>query len=133
MPSGGDIVEITYNNPEIGSGTLRPKSSEDSMYDLGGVRTLDDPNMIDGAGRAIYQMNRRRPEFTVKCAWDWDNQDLETITALSAVTSETSFTFTNINQTVYKLVGKMVGDIQGNGNVSTVDIKVAGSGTMTIL
>lgn len=133
MPSGGDIIEITYNNADIGTGTFYPKSSEDSTYDLGGFRTQDDDNMIDGSGAAIYQMNRKRWSFAVKCGWDMTRGDLETLVALSSATSETAFTFTNTNGVIYKATGKMVGDIQGNGNTSTVDIKAGGGGVMQIL
>jgi hypothetical protein len=134
MPkSGGDIIEITYNNPDFGSGVFYPKSSEDSTYDLGGYRTSDDANMITGAGEAIYQVNRVRWTFEVKCAWDFSNEDLEALSNLSAATSETQFTFTNVNGVIYKAMGKMVGDIKGNGNSATVDIKASGGGYMQIL
>ena len=133
MPSGGDIIEITYNNPDFGTGTFYPKSSEDSTYDLGGFRTSDDANMIDDSGAAIYQVNRVRWSFAVKCGWDMTREDLEALSNLAAATSETQFTFTNINGVIYKGTGKMVGDIQGNGNTATVDIKASGSGYMQIL
>lgn len=133
MPSGGDIIEITCSNSEVGSRTLYPKSSEDSTYDLGGLRTNDDDNMIDGGGNAIYQMNRKRWSFGVKCAFDMTNGDLEYLTDLSASMVETTMTFANINGTIYKGTGKIVGEIQGNGNSSTVDIKAAGSGLLEII
>lgn len=131
--NGGDIIEITYNNPDIGTGAFYPKSSEDSTYDLGGYRTGDDANMIQGNGQAIYQVNRVRWSFAVKCGWDMTAEDLEALSALSAALSETTFTFTNINGTIYKATGKMVGDVQGNGNTATVDIKASGGGIMQIL
>jgi hypothetical protein len=89
--------------------------------------------MIDGSGAAIYQVNRVRWSFMVKCGWDFTAGDLEALTNLAAATSETQFTFTNINGTIYKGTGKMVGDINGNGNSSTVDIKASGGGQMQIL
>lgn len=131
--SGGDIIEITYNNPQVGQGAFYPKSSEDSTYDLGGFRTSDDPNMIDGSGQAIYQTNRVRWSFAVKCGWDFTRGDLEILSALAASTAETDMTFTNVNGTVYKGRGKMVGDVQGNGNNATVDIKASGGGILTLL
>jgi hypothetical protein len=131
--SGGDIIEITYNNPDLGAGTLIPKGSEDSTYDPGGIRTSDDDAMVDGQGNAIYQMNNKRWSFEVKCRWGMDDGDLETIAALQSVTSETTFTFANINGTIYRGKGKMVGDIKGNGNMATVDIKASGGGVLTII
>ncbi len=70
MPTGGDIIEITYNHPNaaIGSGVIYPKASEDSSFDLGGFRGSDDNNMVDGGGRNMRQLNRMRWSFEVLCA-----------------------------------------------------------------
>ncbi len=38
----GDILEITYNHPVIGSGTLSCKASQDSQVDPGGYRSGHD-------------------------------------------------------------------------------------------
>lgn len=134
MPSGGQIKEITCNNPEIGSITMYPKSSEDSTYDNGGVRTADDATSIDGSGAAIYSKNYMRPSFAVKIGWDMQNRnELEYLSAETAVVSESVWTFTNINGVIYQLTGKQVGDLNGNGNTSTIDLKVSGSGQMVIL
>lgn len=131
--SGGDIVQITYNHPTLGTGSLYAKSMEDSTYDPGGFRSVDDANMIDGAGNAIHQINRVRWSFSVKLGWNPSRQDLETVAALAASTQEGTFTFINVNGTAYKGTGKMVGDVQANGNNSTLDIKASGSGTLEIL
>lgn len=134
MPSGGDIIEITYNHPSIGTGVFYPKSSEDSTYDTGGFRTGDDANMIQGDGQAIYQMNRKRWEFMVKCGWDMlTANELEILSDLSGSQEEGVYTFTSVNGVVYKGKGKIVGDIQGNGNTSTVDLKASGGGILQIL
>ena len=50
---GGDITEITYNHPDLGSGGLYPKAGEDTSYFVGGVVTGSDANMIDGGGNTI--------------------------------------------------------------------------------
>lgn len=134
MPSGGDIVEITCNHPDVGNIIMYPKSNEDSTYDTGGIRTNDDANMIDGGGNAIYQKNRTRPSFSVKIAWDMvSSGELEFLSAVTASSKEAAWTFTNINNTIYKLNGTQVGDLTGNGNTSTIDLKVAGSGKMEII
>ncbi len=135
MPSGGDIIEITYNNANIGSGVFFPKSAEDSTYDTGGARTSDDNNMICGNGTAIYQQNLQRPSFAVKIAWFMGGNDdsLATLSALTTDPNETAWTFTNINGVIHKLTGKQVGDLTGNGNTSTIDLKVAGSGVLQII
>lgn len=133
MPSGGDIIQITYNNPTVGSGTFYPKSSEDSTYDLGGIRTSDDVNMIQGNGVPIYQRNMVRWSFAVKCGWDMTKEDLEALNDLAAAATETVMTFTNNNGTIYKGRGTFVGEIQGNGNSATVDIKASGGGKLQMI
>lgn len=133
MASGGVITEITWNHPTLGTGVIYPKGSEDSTYDLGGIRSNDDANMIDGGGNAIYSMNPVRPSFEVKVAWDWDADTLGSITSQGGSAAEGTWTFTNINGVIYKIVGKPVGDIQGNGNESTIQLKIQGSGVMQIL
>ncbi|MFN8317163.1 MAG: hypothetical protein U0T32_12020 [Chitinophagales bacterium] len=127
MPTGGDITEITFNNPLVGSGTIFPKAGEDSAYDLGGFRASDDANMIDGGGNMIVQLNRVRWSFKVVVAWDMNDQEtLEKVNQLIASTAPTEWTFTNVNGTVYGGTGVPVGDYEGNGNQSTFTLKVAG-------
>ena len=127
MAVGGDITEITYNHPTLGTGVIFPKAAEDSTYDLGGLRSSDDDNMVDGGGNMIDQMNRRRWSFEVLVAWDMNGrQDLEKLTDLAASPVQSVWTFTHINGTVYGGTGKPVGDMQGNGNQATFTLKVGG-------
>lgn len=128
---GGDIIEVTFNHPTIGSGTLFPKAAEDSTYDLGGIRSSDDANMVDGGGNMIDQMNRVRWSFEVPIAWDMNtNLELEKITAMAADPVPAEWTFTHINGMVYAGTGKPVGDLQGNGNAATFPLKVSGGGKL---
>jgi hypothetical protein len=77
MAIGGDILELTFNHPTIGSGVVFAKAGEDNTFDAGGLRTGDDANMIDGGGNMIQQMNRVRwsfeattsPAKTLRSAW----------------------------------------------------------------
>ena len=57
---GGDITEISFNHPTIGSGVLYPKSGEEFNYDLGGIRTDDDAKGTTGDGQSIKKMTRNR-------------------------------------------------------------------------
>lgn len=128
---GGDIVEVTFNHPSVGTGTFSPKAGEDSTYDLGGLRSDDDANGITGAGEAIRKMNKARWSFEVVCASDMNTaEDLEKITSLSNSPAEADWTITHTNGSVYKGKGFPVGDIQGNGNAATFTLKVAGGGEM---
>jgi hypothetical protein len=128
---GGDITEITYNHPTLGSGTIFPKGGEDSTYDLGGFRGADDANMVDGSGAPIRQLNRVRWSFEVSVAWDMNNrEELEKLTALAGDPVEAEWTITHINGTVHGGTGAPVGDMQGNGNAATFTLKVSGGGKL---
>ncbi len=128
MAVGGDILEITYNHPTLGSGILRPKSAEDNTYDQGGIRTGDDANMIDGGGNPIWQKNRVMGFFEAVVANDQNtNEELEQMIALAADPVEAEWTFSLINGTVYGGTGVPVGDLQGNINQATFTLKVAGA------
>jgi len=130
MAVGGDITEITFNHPTLGTGIIFPKSSEDSTFDLGGFRSNDDANMIDGSGEMIDQLNRARPFVEVTVAWDMNTrEDLEKITELNASPVLSDWTFTHVNGTVYGGTGKPVGDVQGNANAATFPLKISGGGT----
>ncbi len=131
MANGGDIIEITFNHPTLGNGTIYPKSAEDSTYELGGFRNNDDANSIDGAGGAINTKNRVRWSFEVPIAWNMQtDQELEKMIALAGDPVSSDWTFTNINGTVYAGNGTPVGDLQGNGNASTFPLKIAGGGRL---
>lgn len=130
MPSGGDLIEITCNHP-LGNFTLRPKGNEDSTLDPGGIRTADDENMVDGAGEAIYQMTRRRWSFECPpIGWDMVNGTMDNVIKVAGSPLEGTWTFTYINNVVYRGKGKPVGDIKGNGNQATFGLKIGGSGTL---
>lgn len=131
MAVGGDITEITFNHPTVGSGTIFPKSAEDSTFDLGGFRSNDDGNMIDGGGNMIDQMNRVRWSFESTVAWDMNvDETLEKLVSLASSPDQADWTFTSINGTIYGGKGKPVGDLQGNGNAATFALKISGGGTL---
>ncbi len=128
MAVGGDILEVTYNHPTLGTGIFRPKSNEDNTYDQGGIRTNDDSNMVDGGGTAINQKNRVRGFFEVVISNDINtNEELDQVNALAADPVEADWTFSLINGAVFGGAGTPVGDIQGNVNQATFTLKVSGS------
>jgi hypothetical protein len=131
MALGGDIEEITFNHPTIGSGTIFPKSGEDSTIELGGFRSNDDANGIDGGGNMIDQMNRVRPFFETTVAWDMNVAGTqEKITELAGDPVPAEWTVSHVSGVVYGITGKPVGDVQGNMNNATIKLKVAGGGKM---
>lgn len=131
MATGGDIIEITYNHPTLGDGTIFAKSNEDSTFDLGGFRSNDDAEMVDGAGVMIDQINRKRWKFSVVVSWDMNSaNELEKIVDLAGSPVQADWTISSINGTVWGAQGKPVGDYEGNGNNPTFTLTISGGGKM---
>jgi len=125
MAVHGDITEINFTHPEIGSGTLFPKANEESTIDLGGFRTNDDSNQITGNGTLILQKNRT--VGFVECVIENDNnlrEDLDKISQLTASPLQTNWTWTHISGAIYSGDGVPVGDIQAGLNAGTFTLKV---------
>ena len=128
---GGDILEITFSHPSLGSGTFFPKAAEDSTIDLGGFRSSDEANNIDGGGNMIDTMSRGR--WSVETVVSNDNRnriDLEKLVSLAESTVLADWTISHVSGAVYGGKGKPVGDIQGNFNAATVALKLAGGGKL---
>lgn len=130
MALGGDILEITWNHPTLGSGVIFPKSAEDSTYDLGGLRAADDANMISANGQPIHQLNNARWSFEVPITWSFEGAEntLADLVAMAGDPQDADWTFANANGTVFSGKGRPVGDLTGNGNTSMITLKVAGGG-----
>src|SRR6478609_5348721 len=109
MPTGGDIIEATFNHPTIGSGVLYPKAGEDSSFDPGGFTSEDDAQGIDGGGRMIDKMKRKRWSVSLTPAWDMNvDNELQKVQALMNSAVLADWTVTHINGTVWKGKGKPV-------------------------
>ena len=124
----GDIIEVRYAHPTLGSGVFYPKSGEGSTFDYGGFRRADDAQMMDGSGAAIKQFNRTMPFFEVTVAND-DNtrEDLSRATALAGSPVDATWTIAHFSGAIYQLQGSPVGDLQGELNDGTFTLKVSGS------
>lgn len=126
---GGDILEITYSHPTLGSGTLLPKSGEDSTIDLGGFTTADDEAGITASGEAIYQMNNSRWTLETTVAGDMNvRKDLEAVAAMAASVTEAEFTVSMVNGAIYSGKGKPVGRYSQSINNATFSLKLQGGG-----
>lgn len=127
MAVGGDIIEITYNHPTLGSGTFFPKSAEASSYDTGGFRTKDEQNAIDGSGTPIDTMNQVRGFFESTVSNDMNtSKDAERAAALAGDPTPATWTFSVINGVSYTGVGKIVGDVNPDVDKATFKLKVSG-------
>ena len=132
---GGDIIEITYNHPVLGSGTLFCKSNEDGTLNMGGFNSNDDANSVTGDGRLIDQINRVRAGFEAPpIAWDMtDADELSKLTELSASPVLADWTISSISGAIWGGKGKPVGDLNGSTNTSQVTLKLAFEGKVKIL
>lgn len=131
MPTGGDLTEVTWNHPTLGSGVIFPKAGEASNYDLGGFRSADDAQMVDGGGNMIDQISQNRWSMEVPVAWEQQDQNtLKELTDLAGSPVQADWTFTNANGTVYQGKGKPVGDLIGDGFASNIPLKVSGGGAL---
>ena len=130
MYVGGDIVELRYTHPVLGSGTLFCKAAEDGTLDYGGYRTSDDANMVTGDGQMIVQLNRSLGSFeTPPIAWDMtDKDELEKLNALSASPQNADWTITSVSGAIWGGKGRPVGDLPGNTNTAQITLKLAFEG-----
>jgi len=125
---GGDILEVSYSNDDVGSGTLYIKSGETSNFDLGGFRN---EVSVDGAGQGITKKNRAPWSFEVSVSWDMNTrQDLEKLNDVAAALSDTTWDITHINGAIYSGVGTVDGDLAGDGNEGTISLTVKGGGKL---
>jgi len=131
MATGGDIREIRYTHPTLGSGVIKPKANEDSTLDEGGYRSDDDASMITGDGEMIDKINAVRWSAECTPAWDMNiRADITQMRALAADPVQADWTVDHINGTVWGGTGKPVGDLQGNMNAATFTLKISGGGEM---
>jgi hypothetical protein len=129
---GGDILEISYKHPTLGTGTWFPKSGEDLTVDPGGYRSEDKEDGITGDGQMIDTINRKRWSMEGSVAWDTASQD-EVLQAakLGASPVLADWTFTHINGTIWGGKGKVVGEVKGSSKDATMKLKVAGGGVLS--
>ena len=128
----GDILEITYNHPVIGSGTLYCKANEDSQVDKGGYRSEDDDAMVTGDGQIIDKINRKRWSYEAPpIAWDMTETDeLDKLCELAASPIPADWTITSISGAIWGGKGKPVGDLKGSTNTGQIPLKLAGGGVL---
>jgi len=128
---GGDILEISYKHPTLGSGTWFPKSGEDLSVDPGGYRSEDKADGVTGDGQMIDTINRKRWGIEGTVAWATAGPDeLGQADKLAASPLLADWTITHINGTIWGGKGKVVGDISGSSKDATMKIKVAGGGKL---
>jgi hypothetical protein len=128
----GDILEITYNHPTIGSGTLYCKANEDSQVDPGGFRSEDDDAMVTGDGQLIDKINRKRWSYEAPpIAWDMTETDeLGKLAQLAASPIPADWTISSVSGAIWGGKGKPVGDLKGATNTGQIPLKLSGGGVL---
>lgn len=128
---GGDTLSITIQNPKLGSVVFEAKAAEDTNYDLGGTRVLDEESSVTGSGTNIAAMTRKRWKVPVVIAADMiTDLDIEKANKIAADTSENTITISNLNGSVYRGKGRIVGDIVLNTAKATCPITLSGGGKL---
>lgn len=132
---GGDIIEMTYNHPTLGSGKLFPKSKEDGTLDPGGFRSEDDASMITANGTLITQLNRVAASLeTPPIAQDSLGDDqLAAIADMAGSPVDADWTVTHISGAIYGAKGRPVGDLSYSTNAGTFSFKLAFNGKLVVI
>jgi len=126
MAEHGDIIDITFTNPDLGSGRFSPIAANSNSYDVGGFRNSDDANMITGNGDLVVKKNRVRAHFECLVEDDMNvAEDAVKAAAIAASSKSTEWTFSLVNGTVWRGSGIIVGDIQPDTDAGTFTLKVA--------
>lgn len=127
--AGGDILEITYNHPTLGSGVIYPKSGEGFTIDFGGVRADDDEASITGSGESIYKLNNKRWSVEGTVANDTSTRkEYNAIVSMVETSQEAEWTFTHRSGSIFSAKGIPVGDLKTDLNEATFTLKISGGG-----
>lgn len=128
---GGDILEIVCKHQTLGEFRFQAKANESYNLDPGGFRSNDDSNSVTGSGEMIDQMNRVRWSFEGPVAVDLLSQnELDNLPKLAESPELATWTITHISGTIYKGLGKPVGDLVADSNTAQLPLKVSGNGKM---
>lgn len=128
MAIAGDVKEITFNNADAGSGTFKPIAGEDSTFDLGGRRTLDE-DVITSDGEKIDKISMMPWKYEATVRWaSSTGLDLEKLVVLSGSLEPTDWTFELMDGTIYGGTGRPVGDLVGSAKDGTIPLKTTGGG-----
>ena len=130
---GGDITEVRYSHPTLGSGVFFAKAGETSTLNPGGIRSNDEDQGMDGSGEPIYQLTRTRGYLEMVVSNDdKEHEDLFKAIALAGDPVSAEWTMTHINGTIYGMTGKPVGDLNGDLMAATFTLKVSGTNVRKI-
>ena len=132
MPiQGGDVFEVTYNHPTLGSGSFFVKAGEDTTFNDGGFRTEDDMAAVAGNGQSIVKKNRMRWSFEGPIAWNMvTTNEIEVLSDLAGDPEDAQWTVSHVNGSIWSGLGTVVGEIPGSGQDATITLKISGGGQL---
>jgi len=122
---GGDIEELAFNDPVLGTGFFQPMKDQDNIFIPGGYENADD-GMVTGNGTLVITKNRNVGSITILLANDTTaaTSDVDIAKALQVSANEQTWTVAHSNGTVWRGKGVIVGALEANTNKSTFQIKI---------
>ena len=132
MFTGGDVLEIGYNHPVIGSGKLFVKADEDATIHRGGYMSEEDRSAITGDGQFIDSMKRQRPRYeSGPVAWDMtDVDEQDKLIKLQESPVLADWTIQHISGAIFAGKGKPVGELPGNLKAATLGLNLEFEGRL---
>lgn len=123
---GGDIKEITFSHPTLGSGSFFPQSGQNNTIKLGGIQSVDDENLIDGSGEIVETKVRTRGFIEAVVSNDMNTrQDLIKAQQLQGSNVQADYTIAFQNDTVWSCKGAIVGSLEGDTHTTMFTLKIA--------
>jgi len=134
MATGGDILEVSVNHPDLGSKIFFAKASEGNTFEPGGFRTEDDEDSVDSGGNMIQKINRKLGFFEIVLSNDLnEREDFDFISQLHQSSKLGDWTVSIINGVTFGGQGKPVGTVTPNINDATMSVKISGPGFKKII
>jgi hypothetical protein len=128
---GGDIIEVTYNHPTLGTGFFKAVVGEANTFQPGGFMNSDEETGLNAQGGLIIDKTRTRAFFEIVVESDLNvDEDLIRAKALAENTAPANWSISIVNGTIWSGSGVPVGAMDADIKASRFTLKVA-SGKFT--
>lgn len=129
--TGGDLLSLSWQHPELGSLTFSPKTGEDVNIAIGGFFSVDDDGNITSNGKRINIMNRKPWSLEGTLGAEFD--ELDALQQQTGNVQEAKWLATLMNGQTLTGSGHVVGDLMLNHQAGTITLKIQGSGTLELI